>query len=102
VAYWRVKLGERAKARIGLVWRGDPDNPDDHKRSLELAQLLSHLPGGFQYVSLQKELDESEQRVVAAHPVDFSGGQELNFVETAALCECLDLVISVDTSTRPP
>jgi ADP-heptose:LPS heptosyltransferase len=25
-------------------------------------------------------------------------GQELNLVETAALCECLDLVISVDTS----
>jgi ADP-heptose:LPS heptosyltransferase len=49
-------------------------------------------------VSLQKELNESEQRSVAAHPLDFSLSQDLNFTEAAALCECLDLVISVDTS----
>jgi tetratricopeptide (TPR) repeat protein len=95
---WRSKLGGATKPRIGLVWRGDPDNPDDRKRSLVLAELLAHLPVGFQYLSLQKELTELEQRTVNAHPVDFSGWQELNFVETAALCECLDLVISVDTS----
>jgi tetratricopeptide (TPR) repeat protein len=97
-ARWRAKLGERSKPRIGLVWRGDPDNPIDHKRSLALAQLLPHLPGRYQYMSLQKELNESERRIAAAHSLDFSQSQEMNFVETAALCECLDLVISVDTS----
>jgi ADP-heptose:LPS heptosyltransferase len=91
-------MGISARPRIGLVWRGDPHNPDDPKRSLTLAQLLPHLPGGFQYLSLQKELDESERRLVAAHPDDFELAHELDFVETAALCECLDLVISVDTS----
>jgi hypothetical protein len=94
----QAKLGESTKPRIGLVWRGDPDNPDDHKRSLKLAQFLPHLPSGFQYLSLQKELTELERRTVAARHVDFSLWQELNFVDTAALCECLDLVISVDTS----
>jgi hypothetical protein len=98
VARWRAKLGEPAKPRIGLAWRGDPDNPDDRKRSLTLAQLLPHLPGGFQYLSLQKELNESERRMVAAYSFDFGPSQELDFVETAALCECVDLVISVDTS----
>jgi ADP-heptose:LPS heptosyltransferase len=98
LARWQAKLGKSTKPRIGLVWRGDPDNPIDHKRSLTLAQFLPHLPSGFQYVSLQKELTELERRTVAAHSVDFSLWQELNFVETAALCECLDLVISVDTS----
>jgi Tetratricopeptide repeat/Glycosyltransferase family 9 (heptosyltransferase) len=97
-ARWRAKLGGATKPRIGLVWRGDPENPDDPKRSLVLAHFLAHLPIGFQYLSLQKELTELERRTVAAHPVDFSGWQELNIVETAALCECLDLVISVDTS----
>jgi tetratricopeptide (TPR) repeat protein len=97
IASAQAELGESTKPKIGLVWRGDPDNPDDHKRSLTLTQLLSHLPGGFQYLSLQKELTDSEQRAVAAYP-DFSPWQDLNFVETAALCECLDLVISVDTS----
>jgi hypothetical protein len=98
IARWRDKLGAHAKPRIGLVWRGDPDNPDDRKRSLPLDQLLPQLPSGFQYLSLQKELNESEQRFIAAQFDHFSLGQELNFAETAALCECMDLVLSVDTS----
>jgi tetratricopeptide repeat protein/glycosyl transferase family 9 (putative heptosyltransferase) len=98
VARWRAKLREHSKPHIGLVWRGDPDNPVDCRRSLALAQLLSHLPGRYRYMSLQKDLNESERRTIAAHPLDFSHSQEMNFVETAALCECLDLVISVDTS----
>lgn len=98
VARWRAKLGEPSKPRVGLVWRGDPDNPIDHTRSLALAQLLPQLPDHYRYVSLQKNLNESEQRIVAAHSLDFSLSQNLNFAETAALCECLDLAISVDTS----
>jgi Tfp pilus assembly protein PilF len=98
VARWRAKLGETSRPRIGLVWRGDPDNPIDRTRSLALAQLLPHLPDRYRYVSLQKDLDESERRLVAAHSPRFSLSQELNFTATAALCEDLDLVISVDTS----
>jgi ADP-heptose:LPS heptosyltransferase len=98
VARWRAKLGEATKPLIGLMWRGHPDNPIDRTRSLGLAQLLSHLPDRYRYVSLQKELNESEQRLVSAHSLEFSLSQDLNFTETAALCECLDLVISVDTS----
>ena len=97
-ARWRAKLGEHSKPRIGLAWRGDPHNPIDQRRSLALAHLLPHLPGRYQYLSLQTELTESERGIVAAHSLDFSQSQEMNFVETAALCECLDLVISVDTS----
>ncbi len=96
---WRATLAASAKPRIGLVWRGDPDNPIDHTRSLGLAQLLSQLPDRYRYVSLQKNLSESEQGIAAAHSRDFSLFQDdLNFDATAALCECLDLVISVDTS----
>src|SRR6202789_537792 len=72
VARRRAKLGERTKPRIGLVWRGDPNNPIDRTRSLALAQLLSHLPDRYRYVSLQQELNESEQRLAAAHSLDFS------------------------------
>jgi len=60
--------------------------------------MLSQLPDPYRYVSLQKEITESEQRIIAAHSLDFGPSQDLNFAETAALCECLDLVISVDTS----
>jgi hypothetical protein len=98
VARWRAKLGQPSKPRVGLVWRGDPNNAVDHTRSLALTQLLSLLPDRYRYVSLQKELNESERRIVAAHSLDFCLSQDLNFTETAALCAVLDLVISVDTS----
>jgi Tetratricopeptide repeat/Glycosyltransferase family 9 (heptosyltransferase) len=98
IAGCRAKLRESRKPRIGLAWRGDPDNPIDRRRSLALSQLLPYLPEGFHYFSLQKDLSQSELGVVAAHPIDFHLGQELSFPETAALIECLDLVISVDTS----
>jgi tetratricopeptide (TPR) repeat protein len=97
-AAWKTRMAESAKPRIGLAWRGDPRNPDDRKRSVSLAELLSHLPAGFRYWSLQKELTESERALAAAYAGEFNVGQDMNFVETAALCECLDLVISVDTS----
>ncbi len=98
VALWRAKLGEHSKPRIGLVWRGDPDNPIDRTRSLALTQLLSTLPDRYEYVSLQRNLNDSEQHIAAAHSPHLCLSQDLNFAETAALCECLDLVISVDTS----
>jgi hypothetical protein len=99
VAAWKTRMGGSAKPRIGLVWRGDPRNPDDRKRSVSLAELLPHLPAGFQYWSLQKELTEPERALAAAYAAaEFKSEEDMNFVETAALCECLDLVISVDTS----
>jgi tetratricopeptide (TPR) repeat protein len=99
VAAWKTRIGASVKPRIGLVWRGDPRNPDDRKRSVSLAELLPHLPAGFQYWSLQRELTESERALAAAYAAaEFKSEEDMNFVETAALCECLDLVISVDTS----
>jgi hypothetical protein len=97
-AAWSARIGRSAKPRIGLVWRGDPRNPDDQKRSVSLAQMLPHLPIGFQFFSLQKHLSELEQGLAATRCIVFDAGQDLDFAEAAALCEHLDLVISVDTS----
>jgi ADP-heptose:LPS heptosyltransferase len=60
---------------------------------------MAHLPSGCCYVSLQKEVRDADRSALRA------GHQILNFAEalrdfrdTAALCECMDVVISVDTS----
>lgn len=60
---------------------------------------MRFLPGGLQYVSLQVEVRERDRQVLAQHHdmADFAA-ELLDFSDTAALCECLDLVISVDTS----
>jgi hypothetical protein len=92
----RARIGRSTKPRVGLVWRGDPGNPDNGKRSMSMNDLLPHLPVGFHYFSLQKQLSESEQSLAVRYGVEYES--DLNFVETAAVCDCLDLVISVDTS----
>jgi tetratricopeptide (TPR) repeat protein len=99
VARWQLRLGEQAQPRVGLVWSGGTLHVNDQRRSIALTELLQHLPGGCEYVSIQKEVRESDRPVLHANPAlrDFS--DELHdFSDTAALCECLDVVVAVDTS----
>ena len=94
VAEWQVKLGEKGRPRIGLAWSGSLA-----VKSIPLEQLIQHLPEGFQYVSLQKEVREADRPVLRSTGAIADFAQDLHdFNDTAALCECMDLVISVDTS----
>lgn len=99
VAHWQRRLGQRRAPRIGLVWTGNPRNPRDRDRTIPLELLARGLPKGFQYVSLQKELTDSDRKTLQAQPHMLEFSAELqDFTDTAALCQCMDLVISVDTS----
>jgi tetratricopeptide (TPR) repeat protein len=96
---WRKNLGEKTKPRIGLVWSGTPIHRNDHNRSFPLRQLSDLLDLPFEFHSLQKDvravdidaLEEFSQ--VHQHQDDL-----LDFSDTAALVEQMDIVISVDTS----
>jgi tetratricopeptide (TPR) repeat protein len=98
-ARWAERLGKADRPRVGLVWSGSATHHNDYNRSLELATLLQDLPDHCQYVSLQKELRARDAETLQAHPQVLHFGDELNdFADTAALCEHMDLIISVDTS----
>jgi len=98
VAAWRARLGARSGRCVGLMWRGNADHANDRNRSIALADWLRHLPGGFHYVSLQKEALAHERPVLAAHAGKVSHDDKADFEDTAAACACVELVISVDTS----
>ena len=99
VEQWSVRLGSKSRPRIGLVWSGNSKHKNDHNRSLSLELLLSELPERFDWVSLQREVREADERVLELHPSVRHFGAELeDFTDTAALCALMDLVISVDTS----
>jgi Tfp pilus assembly protein PilF len=99
VERWRARIGERKSPRVGLAWSGNPDNPVDARRSFLLADLVAHLPPGFQYFCLQRDVRNADRETLASHPSILSFADDLlDFSITAALCECMDLVISVDTS----
>ena len=99
LACWRSRLGEKNSPRIGLVWGGSATNTNDHNRSIPLSTVLQQLPGNFHYVSLQKDLRDSDESLLDSQPNILNFGHELDdFTDTAALCELMDVVISVDTS----
>ena len=110
VEAWRRRLGPAERLRVGLVWSGgERFSPTERwvnrRRNISLA-LLAPLNGlDVDFISLQKgEPAESELRAAKRQGWDGPDIVEtadglLDFSDTAALIETLDLVISVDTST---
>jgi len=109
--FWKEKLGEKNKLRVGLVWSGGfrPNQPEvwstNNRRNIPLRKLAALNFSDIEFYSLQKgQPAESE---LAESIRDNWGGPEIfdftnllhDFLDTASLMENLDLVISVDTST---
>jgi len=98
LAQWRDLLGEQKRPRVGLVWSGNSNNLIDSQRSITLADWLPHLPPEFDYFCLQRDIRDADYEALD-HSDIFSFDDDLmDFKSTAALCECMDLVLSVDTS----
>ena len=99
VAGWQEVLGPKQRLRVGLVWSGSTDHKNDHKRSIPLETLLPILALPIDFHSLQKEYRAQDQAVLDKHANIHQHQSDLiDFSDTAALIQCMDLVISVDTS----
>lgn len=96
---WAGVLGKKKSLRVGLAWSGNPTHSNDRTRSIALAELMAHLPTGLEYFCLQKDLRSTDLAMLqASSAIRFFGEAIRDFSDTAALCELMDLVVSVDTS----
>jgi tetratricopeptide (TPR) repeat protein len=96
---WKERLGTKTKPRIGFVCSGSTTHNDDSKRSipLDLLKPLFELPHEFHM--LQKEIRSDDQKVLELFPhIQIYQEYLVDFSDTAALIEEMDLVVSVDTS----
>lgn len=97
IVAWRARLGAHpVRPRVGIVFSGSPDNPDDALRSISAADLIAALPGAELHV-VQRDVRAADMAVLAANP-EVRRHRPGGFAEIAALLECLDLVVSVDTA----
>lgn len=96
---WGLEGGRR-DLRVGIAWAGNPRYKADARRSMKLAAWLPLLrvPGGVQWVSLQKgEAAEQLAQLPKDVRVEDGSSRDCDLAETAALVEVLDLVITTDT-----
>ena len=97
---WKRRLGGARGLKVGLVWAGNASHPSDRTRSIaamEFARLRE--VEGAAFYSLQKGEAASQVSALAeALPIEDIGPELHDFADTAAAIECLDLVITVDTS----
>jgi hypothetical protein len=102
-ATWAERLWTllpRGWRRIGIVWAGRPDHANDDTRSFPLTTFvpLTALPGTA-LVSLQKG---AAQREIGAYwgrgPLINLGPEILDYGDTMAILDCLELLITADTS----
>jgi len=100
---WRARLGGLVPPnarRIGVVWAGRATHNNDANRSMRLAELrpLADM-GGVALVSLQKGPGQAE---IAAYfgraPLLNVGAAVADFVDTMAIIDTLELVVTVDTA----
>ena len=105
VTRWASWLASQpGRFRIGICWQGNPARKIDVARSVPLRMLapLAAVPG-VQLVSLQaqhglEQLDDlPEGMSVVRPPADFDAGPDA-FLDTAALMQSLDLVITIDSA----
>jgi hypothetical protein len=102
VQAWRDRLDQltpRGKLRVGLVWSGYPNHGNDHNRSTSLHTLVPLLDADASFISLQKELRPADRTLLRERTdiIDLTADLT-NFLDTAALVSCLDLVITIDSS----
>ena len=100
--HWQDRVTGK-DCKVGLVWSGESSRRDvecrliDRRRSLALADLAAVLAQpGIQFVSLQMGPARDQVRAFP-QVLDVTDGI-MDFADTAAVIEQLDLVVSVDTS----
>ncbi|NTW52426.1 MAG: tetratricopeptide repeat protein [Chlorobiaceae bacterium] len=99
LAYWENRLGKKSTPLIGVAWNGNATHLNDRNRSIPLSLMIQHLPVGFKYVSLQKEVRQTDKTTLESSADILHFGDELSdFTDTAALCGLMDMVISIDSS----
>jgi Flp pilus assembly protein TadD len=101
---WRDEIRGLGQFRVGIAWQGNPQAPFDSERSIPLSSFepLTLVPG-VRLISLQKGFGSEQLAAVADswNVVDLGSRLDANggaFLDTAAIMQHLDLVITSDTA----
>jgi tetratricopeptide (TPR) repeat protein len=93
----KIKLSKK-KLNIGIAISGNPNKKNNHIRSIPLEDMKSLFQHANFFI-IQKELSVMDMEILKRYPeIKFMGEEIVNFSDTAAIVENMDLIISIDTS----
>jgi tetratricopeptide (TPR) repeat protein len=99
LAVWRERLEGGPRPAIGLVWRGNPANSEDRRRSIPAEILASYLSADVRWISLQRGASPGDLAALSRSvPLEDAAPGLDDWAETAALIGALDAVVTVDTA----
>jgi tetratricopeptide (TPR) repeat protein len=108
--YWKAKTPKNKKLKVGIVWSGaiNANRPSEYnrnrQRNIPIEYLLYFKSLDIDLYSLQKgaEAENQLKDLLEKNPdlkINNPMQSIVDFTDTAALIENLDLIVSVDTST---
>jgi tetratricopeptide (TPR) repeat protein len=98
---WKKRLAAMAGFKIGVVWAGNPEHVNDHRRSISLKSLapLFELPNAsFASLQVGPRAADLKKLKLGKNAIKDLGAEFVDFIDTAGAVSELDLVITVDTS----
>jgi hypothetical protein len=97
---WLKRLGPKTRMRVGFSWSGRRDAWLNRHKGVPFEIMLDLIRRNPQYewINLQVDVAGEEDEALAAAGVTRYPGTIQSFADTAALINCLDVVISVDTA----
>jgi len=101
IEHWRDRLAVVSGFKVGIFWQGNPGNNSDRRRSAPLAQFAPLAAiRRVRLVSLQKGPGVDQLEGLDFDVIDLGSklDEEGAFVDTAAVMQSLDLIISVDSA----
>jgi tetratricopeptide (TPR) repeat protein len=99
--YWKQQLHlETGHLKVGVAWSGSRHLRTLLGRACPLEELFPLFTmRDIEFVSLQKGIADVDRALLCDHyGVRDAGSQVRDFADTAGVLQCLDLVISIDTS----
>jgi len=99
-AAWLKLLGPKKRMRVGFSWSGRRDAWLNRHKGVPFDTVLAMVKRNPQYewINLQVDATAEEDQALADAGVTRYPGSVQSFADTAALINCLDVVISVDTA----
>ena len=83
---------------VGICWSGSDTLVENYKRTIELEVIKPLLKFPVNFHVVQKEIKSDEKNILEGLGINCHDDIIHNFFNTASLIDCMDLVITIDTS----